>query len=177
MSLAVTPTDFIESLSSLVDGTDLVNLLRCGCKQLNQTVRASQLNLQFDANHVGFLDVPRVLISIANDFPRAWSLILLGWSNTGIPTSVSVPGVFDIKRLATTRLNVYKFGYIGTGAFVEAVVNCFRDLKSSLDDVFPNVREWTAGNYLHRFHHPSLRPIHTFPSYYGVHGSMDIIPK
>lgn len=150
MSLDVITTDVAAVLSRVLDGSKVMHLVWCGNKQLNRTLKSSHLSLQFDVDHVGFLAVPDVFVSIANLFPAIYSLVLLGWDHTGVPIRTPVPNL-DVSKLKSVSIGAKFCGFIGTGVFARAVMSCFADLESGLDDLFPNAEVWFAGQLFERF--------------------------
>jgi hypothetical protein len=99
MSLSKLPVDLLSAVSGLVDGVTLINLVKCGCKQLNQSLSNAKMSTCFEVTHYGFLDVPAVLVSLATLFPSARSHTFLDVGTKGCPADFTRTAVIDTTRL------------------------------------------------------------------------------
>jgi hypothetical protein len=149
MSLNELPADLMTTLSQRLDGVGLVTLVKCGSKLLNSALRKSLPDLYFKVNHYGFLNIPQVLSSLSNLFPLARSHTFIDVGITGCQSQLdTLSVVVDLALLESTRLNISSFSFVGSGAFVRMMNRCLSMVESKLDDIFPNVVEWHAGQFV-----------------------------
>jgi hypothetical protein len=151
MSLEALPIDLITTLSLYVDGSDWTRLVQCGCAKLNASLKRARLELVFQAHHVGFLNIVVVFTSIAKNFVKAESLVLIGWSHTGMPPTLPACAVSDAGSLQGISLGVETFGVVSVGALYKTVLAHLRKNQNLVDMLFPNVTRWFVGEFFNQY--------------------------
>jgi hypothetical protein len=138
----------MTALSQRLNGVGLINLIKCGSKPLNATLQKSMLELYFDVNHYGLLNIPQVLASLADLFPLARSHTFIDVGNKGCQGQFNIASItVDLSLLERTHLNVTSFSFVGSGAFVRMMNHCLAKVEHKLDDIFPVVVNWNAGKF------------------------------